>query len=161
MLRLAGKEGGMLGFVDRRRRLDGRPEWAALLLRVLVGWVFFTEGIQKFLFPSALGVERFARIGIPSPAATAPFVGGVEIVCGLLLVIGLATTLAAIPLLIDIGVAIATTKLPMLMKQGFWAAMHEGRTDLCMVLGLLAVWLMGAGAYSLDALVRRRGLDGV
>ncbi len=161
MLRLAGKEGGMLGFVDRRRRLDGRPEWAALLLRVLVGWVFFTEGIQKFLFPYTLGVGRFARIGIPSPAVTAPIVGGVEIVCGLLLVIGLATTLAAIPLLIDIGVAIATTKLPMLMKQGFWVAMHEGRTDFCMLLGLLAVLLIGPGGYSVEARLRRRGLDGV
>jgi putative oxidoreductase len=120
-----------------------------LLLRLLVGWVFLTEGIQKFLFPAALGAGRFAKIGIPSPHITGPFVGGVEVICGFMLIVGLATTLAAIPLLIDIGVAIATTKVPMLHKQGFWATMHEARVDLCMLLGLLAIMLLGAGGFSL------------
>jgi putative oxidoreductase len=151
----------MIGFVERRARVDRRVARAALLVRVMVGWVFLTEGMQKFLYPAALGVGRFSKIGIPSPEKMAPFVGVVEIVCGVLLLVGFGTALAVLPLLIDIAVAIATTKAPMLMKQGFWATMHEGRTDFCMVLGLLAVWLMGAGAYSLDALVRRRGLDGV
>lgn len=128
-----------------------------LLLRVLVGWVFLSEGIQKFLFPAALGTGRFAKIGIPFPQFTGPFVGVAEIVCGTLLIIGLFTTLATVPLLIDILVAIATTKLPMLLKQGFWAAMHEGRTDFCMLTGLIAIGILGAGALSLDQW-RRRGL---
>lgn len=125
-----------------------------LLLRILVGWVFLSEGIQKFLFPETLGAGRFAKIGIPAPAAMAPFVGIVEIVCGSLLIVGLFTVAAAVPLLIDIAVAIATTKAPMVFKQGFWAAMHEGRTDFCMVLGLLAIVCLGAGSFSIDA--RRR-----
>lgn len=128
-----------------------RRDWGLLLLRLLVGWVFLSEGIQKFLFPGALGAGRFARIGIPVPNFSGPFVGIVEIVCGALLIAGLWTTLAAIPLLIDIVVAIGTTKLPMLLKQGFWAAMHEGRTDFCMLLGLVAILLLGAGNLSLDA----------
>lgn len=131
--------------------------WAALLLRLLVGWVFLTEGIQKFLFPAALGVGRFAKIGIPYPHITAPFVGVVEIACGMLLMIGLVTRFAAIPLLIDISVAIATTKLPMLLHQGFWPAMHEGRTDFCMVLGLIAILCLGPGRLSCDT---RRFMDG-
>lgn len=122
-----------------------------LLLRILVGWVFLSEGIQKFLFPAALGVGRFTKIGIPAPAVMAPFVGVVEIVCGTLLIVGLFTALATVPLLIDIAVAIATTKIPMLLKQGFWAAMHEARTDFCMLLGLVAIVCLGAGAVSLDA----------
>lgn len=126
-----------------------------LLLRVLVGWVFLSEGIQKFLFPAALGTGRFAKIGIPVPQFTGPFVGVAEIVCGTLLIIGLFTTLATVPLLIDILVAIATTKLPMLLKQGFWAAMHEGRTDFCMLTGLIAIGILGAGALSLDQWRRR------
>ncbi len=126
-----------------------------LLLRILVGWVFLSEGIQKFLFPAALGVGRFSKIGIPAPAVMAPFVGVVEIVCGALLIVGLFTVVATVPLLIDIAVAIATTKIPMLLKQGFWAAMHDARTDFCMLLGLVAVACLGAGSYSLDA--RRRG----
>jgi putative oxidoreductase len=131
--------------------------WAALLLRILVGWVFLTEGIQKFLFPAALGVGRFTKIGIPWPHITAPFVGVVEIACGMLLMIGLVTRFAAIPLLIDIGVAIATTKVPMLLHQGFWPAMHEGRTDFCMVLGLIAILCIGPGRLSCDT---RRFMDG-
>lgn len=131
--------------------------WAALLLRLLVGWVFLTEGIQKFLFPAALGVGRFIKIGIPYPHITAPFVGVVEIACGMLLMIGLVTRFAAIPLLIDIAVAIATTKIPMLLHQGFWPAMHEGRTDFCMVLGLIAILCIGPGRISCDT---RRFMDG-
>jgi uncharacterized membrane protein YphA (DoxX/SURF4 family) len=131
--------------------------WAALLLRILVGWVFLTEGIQKFLFPAALGVGRFVKIGIPWPNISAPFVGAVEVVCGMLLMIGLVTRFAAIPLLIDICVAIATTKIPMLLHQGFWPAMHESRTDFCMLLGLIAILCIGPGRLSCDT---RRFYDG-
>jgi putative oxidoreductase len=129
--------------------------WGLLLLRILVGWVFLSEGIQKFLYPAALGPGRFAKIGIPFPQFMAPFVGVVEIVCGTILILGLFTMLAVVPLLIDILVAIAATKVPMLFNQGFWAAMHEGRTDFCMLLGLIAIALLGAGRLSLDA--RERG----
>jgi uncharacterized membrane protein YphA (DoxX/SURF4 family) len=115
-----------------------------------VGWVFLSEGIQKFLFPALLGAGRFTKIGIVAPQFTGPLVGVVEIVCGSLLILGLFTVLAVGPLLIDILVAIATTKLPMLAKQGFWATMHEGRTDFCMLLGLIAIALLGAGSISLD-----------
>ena len=136
-----------------------RAAWGLFLVRFLVGWVFLSEGIQKFLYPSALGAGRFLRIGIPLPAFTGPFVAFVETACGILLIAGLLTTLAAIPLLIDIGVAIATTKIPFLLKHGFWAAMHEARTDFCMFIGLLAILLLGAGRLSLDELpfaARRR-----
>ena len=93
----------------------------------LVGWVFLSEGIQKFLFPAALGIGRFARIGIPAPQVMAPFVGVVEIGCGVLILIGLFTRWATVPLLIDIAVALLTTKLPMLAKDGLWSALHEAR----------------------------------
>ena len=136
----------------------GRTAWGLLLLRFLVGWVFLSEGIQKFLFPAALGVGRFEKIGIPAPRFTGPFVGIVEIVCGTLLILGLFTVAATLPLFIDILVAIVTTKAPLLVKQGFWAAMHEGRTDFCMLVGLLAIALLGAGALSLDE--RRRAPPG-
>ena len=127
-----------------------RASWGIRLVRILVGWVFLSEGIQKFLFPASLGTGRFTKIGIVAPQFMGPFVGVVEIVCGSLLILGLFTVLAVGPLLIDILVAIATTKLPMLAKQGFWATMHEGRTDFCMLLGLIAIALLGAGSISLD-----------
>jgi len=120
-------------------------------VRILVGWVFVSEGIQKFLFPAQLGVGRFQKIGIPSPHLMAPFVGTVEIVCGTLLLIGLFTRLAAIPLLAVILVAIATTKIPMLAKTGVWSMLHEARADFSMLLGLLFLLITGAGSLSLDA----------
>jgi putative oxidoreductase len=103
---------------------NGTAQASVILVRLLVGWVFFSEGVQKFLFPAALGVGRFAKIGIPAPHFFAPFVGVVEIVCGLLVIVGFLTRLAVIPLAIDISVAIATTKIPMLAKDGFWGTVH-------------------------------------
>src|SRR5438132_4111786 len=88
-----------------------RAAKATLLIRILVGWVFLSEGIQKFLFPDSLGVGRFVKIGIPWPQIMAPFVGVVEIVCGVLLLVGLITRLASIPLLIDILRAIKPSAL--------------------------------------------------
>jgi uncharacterized membrane protein YphA (DoxX/SURF4 family) len=120
-----------------------------ILIRLLVGAVFLSEGIQKFLFPVTVGVGRFAKIGIPSPQFFAPFVGVVEIVCGTLLIIGLVTRLATIPLIIDISVAVITTKIPMLSKTGFWSMAHEARTDYCMLLGLIFLILVGSGPFSL------------
>ncbi|MBI4499533.1 MAG: DoxX family protein [Gemmatimonadetes bacterium] len=131
--------------------LSTRAPRAVILVRLLVGAVFLSEGIQKFLFPAALGVGRFAKIGIPSPEIMAPFVGVVEIVCGLLVLAGLLTSLAAIPLIIDMIVAILTTKLPMLASPGFWAMAHEARTDWCMLLGSLFLLVAGGGPWSIDA----------
>jgi uncharacterized membrane protein YphA (DoxX/SURF4 family) len=137
------------------------PEWttrtakALLLVRILVGWVFVSEGIQKFVFPAQLGVGRFEKIGIPSPHVMAPFVGSVEIVCGSLLLIGLFTRVAVVPLLGVILVAIATTKLPMIAKTGMWGMLHEARTDFSMLLGLVFLLITGAGTLSLDARMRR------
>jgi putative oxidoreductase len=129
---------------------------ATVLVRLLVGGVFLSEGIQKFLFPAALGVGRFAKIGIPAPEFFAPFVGVVEIVCGTMVIAGLLTRVAAVPLLIDISVAILTTKVPMLAKQGFWAMAHEARTDACMFLGLLFLLWVGGDPLGLDARVGAR-----
>jgi putative oxidoreductase len=123
---------------------------ATILIRLLVGGVFLAEGIQKFLFPAALGVGRFVKIGIPAPQFFAPFVGVVEIVGGTLLIIGFITRLAAILLLIDISVAIATTKIPLLSRAGFWSTVHEARTDYCMLLGLAFLLLVGSGPLSID-----------
>jgi putative oxidoreductase len=139
-----------------RRLLATNGPWSVIFVRLLVGAVFLSEGIQKFVYPEALGVGRFAKIGIPVPGVMAPFVGVVEIVCGLLVVVGLATRLAAVPLLIDIVVAIATTKIPMLVKDGFWKMAHEARTDYAMLLGLAFLLAVGGGKASLDARLVRQ-----
>ena len=135
----------------------GRTAKAILLVRILVGWVFLSEGIQKFLLPEALGVGRFVKIGIPWPQVMAPFVGVVEIVCGTLLLIGLLTRLASIPLLIDICVALYSTKIVTVAKNGVWSTLHEARTDVSMLLGAIFLLLVGGGTLSLDARFSRKG----
>ena len=137
---------------------------ATVLVRFIVGAVFFTEGIQKFLYPGDLGVGRFAKIGIPFSQAMGPFVGGVEIVCGALVILGCLTRIAALFLLIDISVAIISTKIPILFGHSFWgfslmklprygllAMIHEARTDLAMWFSLLFLLIVGAGKRSMDA----------
>ena len=134
-----------------------------ILIRLMVGAVFLSEGIQKFLFPGEVGAGRFAKIGIPSPDVMGPFVGVVEIVCGALILLGLLTRLAAIPLIIDMLVAILSTKIPILIGQGFWGfslrnvsyygfwgMAHESRTDFSMLLGSIFLLIVGAGTWSLD-----------
>ena len=145
-----------------------RAPAATVLIRLMVGAVFLSEGVQKFLLPNELGVGRFVKIGIPYPEIMAPFVAAFEIGCGTLLILGLLTRLAAIPMIINISVAILSTKIPMLLGRGFWmfsppkpnqvgfwAMAHEARTDFCMFLGAIFLLIVGAGCLSLDALLAR------
>jgi putative oxidoreductase len=128
-----------------------RAKKAILLIRILVGWVFLSEGIQKFLFPESLGVGRFTKIGIPFPQLMAPFIGVTEIICGALLLVGLFTRLACVPLVIDICVALYSSKIVTFMKNGFWGTLHEARTDVSMLLGLIFLLIVGGGTLALDA----------
>lgn len=149
-----------------RSLFDGRAAGSVVLIRLMVGGVFFFEGVLKFIYPDELAAGRFAKIGIPTPDVLGPFVGGVEIICGALVIIGLLTRLAAIPLLINISVAILSTKIPILLAHGFWtftlaklprygflSMMHEARTDFSMWLGLSFLLIVGPGRWSIDWLV--------
>ncbi len=144
------------------------PGWS-ILIRLVVGLVvFFPEGIQKLVFPEILGAGRFANIGIPFPQIMGPFVGMVETICGALVILGLLTRLAAIPLIVIMIVAIVSTKLPILLghelwifhlpkiaRYGFWSMMHEARDDFGMLLASLYLLIEGGGKWSLDALLSR------
>lgn len=147
-----------------RQIIDSSAGRAVFLIRLAVGAIFLSEGIQKFLYPAENGAGRFARIGIPGAEVMGPFVGGVEIVCGALILIGFLTRLAAIPLIIDMLVAILSTKIPILLGHGFWGfslrtlpyygfwgMLHEARTDLAMLLSSIFLLIVGAGALSVDA----------
>jgi putative oxidoreductase len=138
-----------------RRILTTNAPAAVILVRLIVGGVFLSEGIQKFLYPDALGVGRFAKIGIPAPEVMAPFVAVFEISCGSLLLLGLFTRLATIPLIVVMLVAIWTTKVPMMLQDGFWKMAHEARADYAMLLGSLFLLMVGAGAWSVDARISR------
>ncbi|HXR32995.1 MAG TPA: DoxX family protein [Verrucomicrobiae bacterium] len=129
-----------------------------LLIRLAVGSIFFTQGILKYADPN-MGVGRFTRIGFPHPYFTAHFVGTFEIACGTLVLLGLWTRASALPLLIVISTAIATTKVPELFRagQGFWYMVSDARTDFAMFCSLLFLILVGGGAWSLDA---QRGVRG-
>jgi putative oxidoreductase len=125
---------------------------AIFLIRLAVGLIFFTQGILKYT-DAKMGVIRFTRIGFPHPYFTAHFVGTFEILCGFLVLVGLWTRAASVPLLIVISTAIATTKLPELFRtnQGFWFALSDARTDFAMLCSLIFLIIMGGGSWSLDA----------
>ena len=128
-----------------------------VLIRVAVGLIFSTQGILKYLDPN-MGVVRFAKIGFSHPYFTAHFVGAFEIVCGLLVLVGLGTRLAAVPLLVVISTAIATTKIPELYRpnQGLWYMISDARADFAMFCCLLFLILSGGGEWSLDRMFAGR-----
>ena len=125
---------------------------SVLLIRFAVGLVFLTQGILKYIDPN-MGVARFTRIGFPHPYFTAHFVGTFEVFCGSLVLLGLWTRAASLPLLIVIATAVATTKIPELFRanQGLWYMISDARTDFAMLCSLLFLISVGGGAWSLDA----------
>jgi uncharacterized membrane protein YphA (DoxX/SURF4 family) len=152
-----------------KRILASDAPAGVILIRLLVGLVFVSEGVQKFLYPADLGPGRFEKIGFANPEALAYFVACFEVTCGALLVAGLFTRVAAIPLGMVMLTALATTKLPILLghdwwgfhvrrlpEYGFWAMAHEARTDWAMLLGSLYLLIVGGGRWSLDATLARR-----
>jgi putative oxidoreductase len=148
----------------------GQPSRATLLVRLAVGGVFLTSGLIKFLFDNQ-GPGRFAKIGLPDASQLAYFVGATEVLCGALIVLGLFARLAALPLVIDMMVAIVTTKLPLLFgagpepvaampKMGFWAFAYQARLDVTMLVACVYIVAVGAGLWSLDAVLSRRRWEG-
>ena len=121
-----------------------------ILIRLTVGAVFLSEGIQKFLFPAIRGAGRFEKIGLPSPEFLGSFVGAFEILCGILISIGLLTRLASVPLIVIMLVAFATTKWEVYVEKGFWELLHGSRTDWAMLLGSVFLLIKGGGKWSLD-----------
>lgn len=134
-----------------------------IIIRLMVGAVFLTEGIQKFIYPIARSVGRFDKIGFTNPDFWGYFVGVFEIVCGAAILIGFLTRAAALAMLVDMTVSILITKIPILLGHGiwgftvrhldfynFWSFAHETRTDYAMWLGSLFLLIKGAGYWSLD-----------
>jgi len=124
-----------------------------MLVRLIVGLIFLSEGIQKFLFPGLVGSGRFEKIGFSNPEFWACFTATFEIMCGSLLLAGLVIRLAAIPLFIIMITAFITTKWPLLADKGFWTFAHEYRTDFAMTLLLVYLLIYGAGKWSFDSLL--------
>jgi len=122
-----------------------------IIIRLVVGLIFLTEGIQKYLFPELLGTGRFEKIGFVDPAFWAYFTATFEIICGSFILLGLLTRLASIPLFIIMMTAFVTTKLPILINKGFWPLAHEYRTDFAMTLLLIYLFIYGSGKWSVDS----------
>jgi putative oxidoreductase len=139
---------------------------STLLLRTMAGGVFLWEGILKFVYTNQ-GVGRFTKLGIPAPHATADFVACLEIVGGLLLLSGLMTRLIAIPFIIEMIVAVLSTKISLFLgtsplplppappQIGIWAVLHEIRSDYAQLLTTVFLMINGPGKWSLDALLKK------
>jgi putative oxidoreductase len=135
------------------RIISTNDDYRSLIPRIIVGLVFLSEGIQKLLFPEIVGVGRFIKIGFENAEFLAYFVATFEILCGILVLIGLMIRLSSIPLLIIMCTAIISTKIPKLLSDGFWTMAHDSRTDFAMALLLIYIIIYGAGRFSLDSLI--------
>jgi putative oxidoreductase len=131
------------------------PSRSLILIRLMVGAVFLSEGIQKFLFPALRGAGRFEKIGLPTPEFLGSFVGAFEILCGAFILLGFMTRLSSIPLIIIMLVAFATTKSEVLATQGFWELLHGSRTDWAMLLGSIFLLIKGGGYASVDLRIHK------
>jgi len=131
-------------------------DYRSILPRLIVGLVFLSEGIQKFLFPELVGAGRFAKIGFENPESLASFVAFFEIACGTLLLVGLTVRISAIPLLIIMLTAVTTTKIPILHEKGFWQMAHDSRTDFAMTMLIIFILIYGAGKLSVDYLIKQK-----
>lgn len=144
---------------------------STMLIRLMAGGVFLWEGVLKFVYVNQ-GIGRFTKLGIPAPGPTADFVAILEIVGGLLLMSGFLTRLISIPFVIEMVVAMLTTKIALYLgtsplplppappQTGFWAVLHEIRSDYAQIMSVLFLLAAGPGPWSLDALLarlRRRG----
>lgn len=133
-------------------RTDHDPK--TILVRIIVGLIFLTEGIQKYLYPDLLGPGRFMKIGFSDPVFWAYFTGSFEVICGAFILLGLLTRLASIPLLIVMITAFITTKWPIFIGKGVWAMAHEYRTDFAMTLLLIYLLIWGGGKWSIDSKIK-------
>jgi uncharacterized membrane protein YphA (DoxX/SURF4 family) len=142
--------------------VNSRTSAAIVMIRLYVGLIFGGEGLLKFTRPEALGTGRFAKVGIPDAALLAYFDGTLEIVCGALILVGLLTRWAVIPMMADMVGALVLTKVPLLWggaalyptERGLLDFFHEGRLEIAMLCGSIFLFVAGAGTLSLDA--RRR-----
>lgn len=140
-----------------------RASNAVVLIRLYVGLIFLGEGVLKFLRPEALGPGRFEKSGIPAATLFANLDGVAEIICGMLILVGLLTRLAAVPMIVDMLGALAITKVPLLWGQaplypkegGFWDFFHEGRLEVAMLCGSVFLLIVGSGGLSFDARMSR------
>lgn len=130
--------------------LNTESDYKIIFIRLIVGLIFISEGIQKYLFLQVLGPGRFTEIGFHHAFFWAYFTGAFEILCGILVLFGLLTRLASIPLLTILTVAFITTKLPLLTTKGFWAFAHDYRPDFALVLLLIVLLIYGGGKSSID-----------
>jgi putative oxidoreductase len=142
--------------MDKKKRLrtiflTNGMDNGTIMIRFIVGLIFMSEGIQKYLFPGTLGTGRFLQIGFSHPAFWAYFTGSFEIICGLLVLLGMFTRVATIPLFLIMITAFATTKWPILIDKGLWAMAHEYRTDFAMTILLVYLVIYGGGNWSIDS----------
>jgi uncharacterized membrane protein YphA (DoxX/SURF4 family) len=139
-----------------------------LVIRWMTGTVFLWEGILKFVYANQ-GVGRFAKLGFPIPETTAHFVAVGEILGGLLLLFGLFTRLTAFYFIIQMIVAILSTKITLYLgtsplplppappRTGIWAVLHEVRSEYAQLLTCVFLLLEGPGRRSLDFKISTAG----
>jgi uncharacterized membrane protein YphA (DoxX/SURF4 family) len=121
-----------------------------IFIRLIVGLIFMSEGLQKYLFLQVLGPGFFQEIGFRHAFFWAYFAGACEMLFGMMVLWGLLTRLASIPLLIIMITAFITTKIPILETKGLWTFLHEYNTEFSLTVLLILLIIYGGGKWSAD-----------
>lgn len=137
--------------IIKSRILKTENDNKLIFIRIITGLIFISEGIQKYLIVSMLGTSYFQEIGFGHPMFWAYFAGAFEILCGIMILIGLFTRLASIPLMVIMITAFFTTKLPLLSDKGFLTFAHEYRIDFALTILLVVLLIYGGGKWSADS----------
>jgi uncharacterized membrane protein YphA (DoxX/SURF4 family) len=140
---------------------------ATIIIRLMAGSVFLWEGILKFVYANQ-GVGRFTKLGFPAPHFTATADAWLEIIGGTLLLTGFLTRPIVILFIIEMIVAMASTKIPLYLgtsplplppvppQIGFWAVLHEIRSEYAQLLNCAFLLIVGPGLWSIDTVLARK-----
>src|SRR5690348_916995 len=88
------------------------PAWGIFIVRVITGLLFAVHGWGKFAGGIGSAVGYFGKIGIPMPGVLAPFIAGLELIGGILLIIGLATRWISLLFVCEMAVTMLYVQLP-------------------------------------------------
>jgi putative oxidoreductase len=132
------------------RIIATEPNKTYLLIRVMVGFFFFVGGVLKFSYPELQNTGFFLNMGISFAQALATTIAVIEVVCGLMILGGFFTRIAAVPILLAIIITVIAGKLPILFDEGFWLMAHISRVDFAMFLGCIFLIINGSGYWSID-----------
>lgn len=140
----------------KQKILVTEPDNTFFLIRFMVGFYFLAGGVLKFAYPELQEIGFYSSFGGVTAGSIVTVISALELICGLMIVAGFFTRIAAIPLLLIVGFTVFIGKFPILLEEGFWLMAHISRIDFAMFLGCVFLLINGSGMWSIDWKIQNR-----